>query len=118
MPSGLERRDAGAELVDLALRTCQVQPCGAAALHQPLGQAQALLLQRERRLSGGQLVAGGADLDIGVGDFGRDGDADQVAGGLDRLVIRLGRLDAPTDPAEQVELVGGGEADVIEVDDR
>src|SRR3546814_6808623 len=66
------------------------------------------LLVRDR-----DLAVEGADVRIGAGRFGRDGDAGQVECRLHRIGVGAARADRAFDAAEQVDLIADVEPDVI-----
>ena len=113
----LQRRDRGAGLGDQGLRPHHVE-LGAGAGLAARGDDPGLTADHlERAPRHGDLLAQGADLGVGAGGLGGDGDLEGVAGGRRGLGVGAGRLDRPADAAEQVQFVGDID-EVVESPDR
>ncbi len=105
-PLALQRRNAGADLGHQAFGPDHVEPgigAGVVTLAGDLGLAADDIKRVTRH---GELFAEGADLGVGAGGLGGDGDLQPVARGGGGLGVGMGSLDRSPHPAEQVQFVG------------
>ena len=110
---GDQRRDLRLQLPEFALRQCDVQLIGDAAIEALLHEIDVMLSDLDALAQDRELHLQGAHLEVGAGHVGDERDQHDVAGGERGLHVVMRRLDLAPQLAEEIELPSGVEADEV-----